>query len=183
MKTLLLICLILVSLSCFSQGSDNSLEGVPLKERIVTGGGFGMAFDSYQDFISLSPLVGYRVTQKFIVGTSVTYRYTKYKYYQPAIKLNDYGVNPFMRYQIFGNFFVQAEYEYLNYQFPTGPEQSIRKNFNSFLAGGGFIQPISDKMALYATALYNFSYKDPIPGEYSPYYTPLILRAGITVGF
>jgi hypothetical protein len=162
---------------------DNSLEGVPLKERIVTGGGFGMAFGSSQDFISVSPMIGYRITQKFVAGTSVTYRYTKYKYYSPALKLTDYGVGPFLRYTIFNNVFLQAEYEYLNYEFPVSTEESTRKAFNSFLAGGGFIQPIGDKASFYVSALYNFSYKEPRTGEYSPYYSPLILRAGINVGF
>jgi hypothetical protein len=31
-------------------------------------------------------------------------------------------------------------------------------------------------------ALYNFSYTDPSPGEYSPYASPLIIRAGINIG-
>lgn len=162
---------------------ENNLQGVPLKERIVTGGGFGLAFGSTQDFISLSPMVGYKITEKFIAGTSITYRYTKYKYYNPAIKLTDYGLGPFLRYTIFNNVFIQTEYEYLNYEFPTGPEQTTRKAFSSFLAGGGFIQPIGDKAAFYVSALYNFSYREPRPGEYSPYYSPLILRAGITLGF
>lgn len=163
--------------------NENSLEGVPFKERIVTGGGLGMAFGSSQDFISLSPIVGYKITEKFLGGISFTYRYTKYKYYKPSIKLIDYGFAPFLRYTIFNNVFVQAEYEYLNYEFPTGPEQTIRETFNSFLAGGGFIQPIGEKAAFYITALYNFSYSEPRPGEYSPYYSPLIVRAGVTVGF
>ena len=184
MRPLLFALFLIASVAVYAQkNDDNSLEGVPLKERIVTGGGFGMSFDSYQDFISVSPLIGYKFTQKFIGGTSITYRYTKYKYYKPAITLNDWGINPFLRYQIFGNFFIQAEYEYLNYEFPTAPEESTRKTFNSFLAGGGFIQPIGDKAAFFVTALYNFSYKDPLPNEYSPYYSPLVLRAGITFGF
>lgn len=163
--------------------NENSLQGVPFKERIVTGGGFGLAFGSSQDFISLSPMIGYKITEKFIAGASITYRYTKYKYYSPAIKLTDYGFAPFLRYTIFENVFLQTEYEYLNYEFPTGPEVTTRKAFNSFLAGGGFIQPIGDKAAFYVSALYNFSYTEPRPGEYSPYYSPLILRAGITLGF
>ena len=163
--------------------NENSMKGTPLRERIVTGGGFGMAFGSQQDFISLSPFIGYKLTQKLIAGTSFTYRYTKFKYYSPSITLIDYGVAPFLRYAIFNNFFVQAEYEYLNYEFPTGPEQTIRETFNSFIAGGGFIQPITDKSSFYVSAMYNFSYVEPKAGGYSPYYSPLILRAGITVGF
>lgn len=162
---------------------DSNLKGTPFKERIVTGGGLGLSFGSTQDFISVSPMVGYRVTERLLAGTGITFRYTKYKYYQPALTLTDWGFNPFLRYTLFKNIFVHTEYEYLNYEFPTTPEESIRKAFNSFLAGGGFIQPISKNSAFYLTALYNFSYVEPLPGQYSPYYSPLILRAGVSVGF
>lgn len=183
-------CLLLVFLtaSAYAQsnrndGYDNSLKGVPLKERIVVGGGLGLSFGSQQDFFSISPTIGYKVTERMLAGTGVTYRYTKYKYYSPAIKLTDYGFNPFVRYTIFSGIFLQAEYEYLNYEFPVTTETSIRKNYNSFLAGAGFIQPIGNKAAFYVLALYNFSYQDVQPGQYTPYPSPLILRGGVTLGF
>jgi len=179
----ILICLALISEAQNKGGYDSNLKGIPFKERIITGGGLGLSFGSTQDFISISPMVGYRVTERLLAGTGITFRYTKYKYYQPALSLTDWGFNPFLRYTIFNNIFLQTEYEYLNYEFPTTPEESIRKEFNSFLAGGGFIQPIGDKAAFYITALYNFSYKEPLPYEYSPYYSPFILRAGVSIGF
>lgn len=162
---------------------DNSLEGVPLKERIVVGGGLGLSFGSQQDFFSISPMVGYRITERMLAGTSITYRYTKYKYYSPAIKLTDYGFSPFVRYTIFKGIFIQAEYEYLNYEYPVTVEESIRKTYSSFLAGGGFVQPMGNKAAIYVLALYNFSYQNVQSNEYSPYSSPLILRGGITFGF
>src|SRR5688572_29490212 len=138
------IAFCIVGLLCsnlvFSQGEANSLEGVPFKERIVTGGGLGLSFGSYQDFFSVSPMIGYRVTAKLIAGTGITYRYTNYKIPNPNIKLNDYGVNPFLRFTVYRNIFVQTEFEHLNYEFPSSQTETIRKNFNSFLAGGGFVQ-------------------------------------------
>ena len=165
------------------KSDKNSLEGVPFKERLVTGGGLGLGFGSQVDYFSISPLVGYKITEKLVAGTSLTYRYTKYKYYTPALKLIDYGVGPFVRYSIFKNIFVQTEFEYLNYEFPTTPTESIRESYTSFLAGGGFFQPVGNKAVFFLTALYNFSYEEPLPGVYSPYYSPLILRAGISFGF
>ena len=80
----LIFCLIGLFCSgvAFGQGEANSLKGVPVKERIVTGGGFGLSFSSYQDFVSVSPQIGYLVTRRLIAGTGFTYRYTNYKYYQ-----------------------------------------------------------------------------------------------------
>lgn len=181
----LIFCL--TTVMAFSQSrnkdDDNSLEGVPFKERIVVGGGLGLQFGSQIDVISVSPMIGYRLTQKLMAGSSVTYRYTKYKYFNPSIKLTDYGVSPFVRYTIFNGFFLQAEYEHLSYEFPESATTTTRKGYNSFMAGGGFVQPIGDKAAFYLLALYNFSYQSVNPGEYSPYPNPLILRGGITFGF
>ncbi|MFZ6009362.1 MAG: hypothetical protein ACOYXT_03370 [Bacteroidota bacterium] len=176
---------ILLTFSCglaLAQGENNSLKGVPFKERIVTGGGFGLSFGSGQDFFSLSPVIGYSITAKFMAGTGITYRYTNYKYYKPSLKLNDYGVNPFLRYTVYRGFFLQTEYEYLNYEFPVTITETTRKGFSSFMAGGGLIQPLGDKAALYFMALYNFSYKSSDALTYTPYTSPLVIRAGINIG-
>ena len=109
----------LLSVQGFAQGENNSLKGMPLKDRIVTGGGLGLGFGSVQDFFSVSPMIGYRLTAKLLAGTGLTYRYTNYKVTRPSIKLNDYGVNPFLRFTVYRNIFVQTEYEHLNYEYPV----------------------------------------------------------------
>jgi hypothetical protein len=184
------VVLVFVGLLCssiaFGQGEANSLEGVPFKERIVTGGGLGLSFSSYQDFFSISPQIGYMVTRRLMAGTGFTYRYTNYKYFKPSMKFNDYGVSPFLRFTVYRNIFIQTEYEYLNYEdfrYPVTPaRETVRRNFSSFLAGGGFVQPVGQKISFYIMAMYNFSYKNAAAGEYSPYDSPLIVRAGINVG-
>jgi len=176
---IILICGIF-SFEGFSQGKDNSLEGMPLKERIVTGGGVGLGFGSVQDYFSVSPMIGYRVTARLLAGTGLTYRYTNYKVTNPSIKLNDYGVNPFLRFTFYRNIFLQTEFEHLNYEFPVSVAETTRKTFDSFLAGGGFIQPLGERLAFYVMALYNFSYQDQ--ALYSPYDSPLVIRAGINIG-
>lgn len=168
------------SFVAFSQGQDNSLKGMPLKDRIVTGGGVGLSLGSVQDFFSVSPVIGYRLTAKLLAGTGVTYRYTNYKIIKPSIKLHDYGVNPFLRFTVYRNIFIQTEYEYLNYEFPVTYTETTRRNFDSFLAGGGFIQPIGERLSFYVMALYNFSYQETT--QYSPYDSPLVIRAGINIG-
>ncbi len=164
---------------------ENSLKGVPWKERIVTGGGMGLGFGSGQDYISLSPMIGYAITKKFVAGTGLTYRYTKYKDIYPGkdVSVNDYGVNPFLRYTVYKGIFLQTEYEYLNYEGIILPTlETMRADFGSFMAGGGFLQPIGSKAAFFVLAMYNFSYRDPRPGEYLPYASPWVIRAGISVG-
>jgi hypothetical protein len=170
-----------MSFTAFSQGEANSLEGMPLKDRIVTGGGLGLGFGSVQDYFSVSPMIGYRLTAKLLAGTGLTYRYTNYKVVKPSIKLNDYGVSPFLRFTVYRNIFIQTEYEYLNYEYPVFPYvENTRRTFDSFLAGGGFIQPLGERFAFYLMALYNFSYQDQV--QYSPYDSPIVIRAGINIG-
>jgi hypothetical protein len=178
----LILILAISGKEVFCQGKANSLKGTPFKERIVTGGGMGLGFGSTQDFISVSPVIGYRLTQKLIAGTNFTYRYTSYKVVTPSIKLNDYGVGPFLRFTVYRNIFIQTEYEYLNYEYPISAQETLRYDFKSFLGGGGFIQPISKNVAFYLVALYNFSYKDPAPNEPRAYNSPLIVRGGINIG-
>lgn len=166
----------------FGQGEANSLKGTPFKERIITGGGMGLGFGGTQDFISVSPVIGYMLTKKLMAGTSVTYRYTSYKRVQPSIKLNDYGVSPFVRFTVYKNIFLQTEYEYLNYEYPLSTRETMRYDFRSLLAGGGFIQPLGKNLGFYLMALYNFSYKDPVPGQPQAYTSPLVIRGGINIG-
>lgn len=177
---LVLLFALVLPLEGFSQGKDNSLKGMPLKDRIVTGGGLGLGFGSVQDYFSVSPMIGYRLTAKLLAGTGVTYRYTNYKVVRPSIKLNDYGLNPFLRFTVYRNIFLQTEYEYLNYEFPVNVAETTRRSFDSFLGGGGFIQPIGERFAFYLMALYNFSYENTL--QYSPYDSPWVIRAGLNIG-
>lgn len=183
-KLVLLSAFVFVSLAASAQWGDEEMSEKPtLRERVFTGGGFGLSFSNYYDYISISPLIGYRITPKLAGGIQVQYRYTKYKQTTPKISTNDYGVSPFLRFSVYGPLFLHAEYEYLNYEFPLSASESTRKAYNSFLAGGGYFQPIGRSAGFYIVALYNFSYTDPQPGEFSPYDNPLVLRVGITAGF
>ena len=160
-----------------AQGEDNSLKDVPPSERVIFGGGVGLGFGSYQDYIMISPSIGYMLTKKLMAGVNLTYQYNKYKYYTPAITSNSYGGGPFARFMVYRGIFIQAEYEYLNYDlFET------RQDYTSFMLGGGFIQPIGGKAAFYLSVLYNFNYDTPNPNEYYPYSSPWVIRAGISLG-
>lgn len=185
MKRIILI--LLATILCqvaFAQWGEEEMSDEPsFKERIFFGGGFGLSFSSYYDYVSVSPMVGYRLTPKVATGLQIQYRYSKYKQYVPKFSTNDYGLSPFIRYNFYGPLFLHAEYEYLNYEYQVSSDNMARKAYNSFLAGGGFFQPLGRSAGFYIIALYNFSYKDPGYGEFSPYDSPLVLRAGVTVGF
>jgi hypothetical protein len=185
MKRLWFLLFLLGSIqTTFGQWGDQPMQEKPSwQDRMFFGGGLGLSFSQSYDFVSVSPIVGYRLTQKLATGFNFIYRYTKYKYVTPNFSTNDYGISPFLRYQIYGPLFLHAEYEHLNYQYITYSGETFRQSYNSFLAGGGFFQPLGRNAGFFAVALYNFSYNAPGPNDYYPYGSPWILRAGITAGF
>jgi len=187
MKTLALaIILIMFSTLAFAQWGEEEMDQKPsIRDRIFVGGGLGgLSFSSYYDYVAINVLGGYKITPKLAGGVQVQYRYTKYKQYNPDFTANDYGVSPFLRFNFWGPLFLHAEYEYLNYAYLNNQFESDRKGFSSFMAGGGFFQPIGRRAGFYLAALYNFSYKDPTTStDFYPYNSPFIIRAGITAGF
>jgi hypothetical protein len=187
MKTCVIILLLVLTASFQANaqwGNEEMVEKPAFKDRIFTGGGVGMSFSQSYDFISLSPIIGYRLSQKLAAGTSIIFRYTNYKYVTPKVNTTDYGVSPFLRYQFYGPLFLHAEYEYLNTQYLDASYTRVRKDFTSLMAGGGFFQPMGRHTAFFITVLYNFSYRNPTNQfDYYPYSSPLVLRAGFTAGF
>ena len=78
-------------------------------------------------------------------------------------------------------FFLQAEYEYLSYEFLRLDGSQDRDTFDSVLGGGGYMQPLAPNTAMYVTALYHFSYDSS--DIYRPYTDPWVFRVGVAVGF
>lgn len=158
-------------------------------DKIYVGGGFGASFGNYT-YVNISPIIGYKVTPKLSVGLRLMYQYTTYDYYDKQdlrwkkYSGNDFGVGGFARFMVKGPFYLQAEYEHLNYDGLDYTGYS-RSSFNSFMAGGGITQPIGGKAFFFMTAMYNFSYQnfDNSNVYRSPYDSPWVIRIGITAGF
>ena len=172
-------------LTVFGQWSEEQLVEKPsIRDRIFTGGGIGLSFNRDVDFFSISPLIGYRLSQRAAAGVSLIYRHTTYKYVDPRVSTDDFGISPFVRFQVYGPLFLHTEYEYLNNEYILFNGERTREVFSSFMAGGGFFQPLGRNAGLFAVALYNFSYRNPSSAfDYYPYTSPWVLRAGITAGF
>jgi hypothetical protein len=180
----LLVLGLLAPLSTQAQVSMQSVEqtkaAAPAQPRIFYGGTIGLGFGDVQYF-ELSPLIGVNLTPQLGVGLQLTYRHRKDTRYQQDLTTDDYGATLFGRYRLPGPFYLQAEYEYLDYEYRTSftTNTTDRSNFSSFMAGGGVSQAVGGNASIYATLLYNFSYDQ----EDSPYSNPWILRFGVGVGF
>lgn len=148
-------------------------------DRVYTGGGIGLQFGS-QTYVNISPLIGYRLTEKFSVGLSGTYLYYKYKDYNPiySYSSNTYGGSVFSRYLIFENLFAHVEYEILRLQVRDNVSRLLgKRDITSVLVGAGYRQMLGERSSINLMILYNLN-----ETAYSPYQNPIIrLSFGIGI--
>ena len=140
------------------------------KDKVFVGGGLGAQFGDITS-VELSPIVGYKVTERFHAGLGITYRYfedTRVNY-----STNIWGGSVFGRFLITENIFAHAEYEALNGQWEFDREPYI---INSVFIGGGFMQRFGNSFAA-IMLLYNIN-----DSAFNPYTNPII-RINFGVGF
>ncbi|MDA7744660.1 hypothetical protein N8911_01030 [bacterium] len=143
-----------------------------LKERLFFGGNLGAQFGSYT-YINVAPLGGLKISDKWSIGTQITYSYVNINYSNYRYQDHIYGASLFSRYFIFKNIFAHVETEALNGDWKANGE---RFNVNSLFLGGGYVYRISDKAGVGITAMFNV-----LQNQYSPYRNPII-NAGFTYG-
>lgn len=143
------------------------------------GGGIGANFANDKSYFELSPMIGRHVLGSLSVGVGGSYRYTKDKRVEPEVTSHDYGLNVFARYSVSQSLFLEAAVEHINYEQNFSDLSSERRNFTSYMAGGGIKQSLGNNTSFYASALYNFSAED----DDSPYDDPWNIRFGIAKGF
>lgn len=140
--------------------------------KVFVGGNMGLQFGTIT-LVNISPLIGYKITDRLSAGITTTYIY--YKYNTINFSSSIYGAGVFARLNILENVFGHAEYEVLNvdsYDFP-----GTRTNIENIFVGGGFSQPIGANSSYTIMALWNLG-----DSKYSPYSNP-ILRMGFNIGF
>ena len=166
-KSFLVLIILFSSLfSGFSQDTqdDNYSSSVFKKKwkdnfqnKIFYGGNLGLQFGTVT-MIDISPMVGYKLTEKLYPGIGFTYQYMNVRDYLDS-KFNIYGGRLFLRYYFFERFFAHAEYEYLfyrtNYYSSNGMDQQI--NLNNILLGGGIREQVSDNVWINLTVLWNIN--------------------------
>ena len=212
MRRLFSICLFVYLLInsdiSFSQkDSKIAKQKSPIAERIFIGGSLGFSIGTYSSLIDVSPIFGYAVTEDFIAGFGLTYKYYKYKDYFYNIdngelddfKSNMYGVSIWSRYYLskigipfIENIFLHAEVEpltfinkyrfspYGSYLDPWGSRYEKGDegiNLTGIFLGGGLRQMIGGRSYLYIEAVWNVN-----EDLYSPYSNPRI-RIGVAAGF
>lgn len=162
-----------------SQVYPQYLESEPTAvQRIFYGGNIGLSFGTVT-YISVNPLVGYRLTNRISAGVGINYTFAKSNYYN--YRGNMYGGNVFASFVIVKNLgevlsfyqgsgiLIYAEYNLMNvsnyYDFPG---TSI-KYIASPMAGVAFQSPIGTRSYMLIMLLFNFN-----ESSISPYPNPII---------
>lgn len=113
--------------------------------RFWYGAGGGLNFGSFNGsnlfIVSLSPMVGYKLTPEFSIGprAELSYIHSRANNRGAVTKENyfDYGIGVFTRYKVFKQFFAHAEYQIENARSRTiGVDD--RETRNNFFFGGGY---------------------------------------------
>jgi len=175
-KLIIFTLFLFTSVSLKAQTGNEIDQDSDWKERIFIGGNMGLSLGTDNTVISVSPIIGYRITNELSAGVGVSYTYQNVKIFNDKQSFNHYGGSVFARYTIYEPFFAMAQYEFMSYD--NG--EFGRFGYNAFLMGGGIMQPLGGNAMLAFTALYNFSY---LEGEPGPYRSPWVIGGGVSVGF
>ncbi len=176
-----LLTLCILSVHVYGQDQQQNRSKPPkhseFMDKVFVGGGFNMWFSDSYSFIELSPIVGYKVTDRFSAGVGVTYQYLQRKYYYPNGQEfnnsdNVFGGRLFARYQLVGPLFMYGEFEDLNLEVHQYNNQFEREWVPGMFLGGGLMQPFGRKGGVAIMFLYNVMYDD----LRSPYNSPFVYR-------
>ena len=165
------IVFLLVSTVGFAQNNDTTRSGFDyFKKRVYLMGGLGLNFGNVT-VVNVSPVLGYRFTNKIHGGIGISYTY--FNNVSMKFSTNIYGGNIFGRFFILENLFAHLEYEKLYLRWSDG----YKYNLTNIYIGGGYNQRLGGNAFAGILVLYNLN-----QSPYSPYSNPII-RGGIGIGF
>jgi hypothetical protein len=143
--------------------NEKEEEKGKFKDKLTFGGNIG-AFFGTNTFINVNPLVGYKVTEKWVAGLGVNYIYYNNIGFQGSLL----GKSIWSRYYLLENIFAHTEFEAIRYTQSSLAELN-KRNVNVALVGLGYQSNYFGISVMY----------DLIQDPYSPYSSPLIRVGGM----
>jgi len=156
---------------------ETDVSEMKLKDRLTYGGNFGLNFGDIT-MVDISPMIGYRTTNKWVNGVGLTYQY--YEQRRVSFKTSTFGGRAFSRHMVYKNVFAHGEYELLKFNvLSRNLEQNPAHWFPALFVGGGVFQSFGGKSqsGLVITVMYNLIYT---PNN-SLYISPFQFRIGFMI--
>jgi hypothetical protein len=185
-NAVLVILSLLLAMSAAAQEAPPTPKAAvapPPPDPWFVGGAIGFAFGDDVNYAEFSPILGFRVSQKFQLGASLTFRYRKDKRYEPDLSTTDAGGSLFGRYFVLDPIFLQVEVERLNWEFVDILDDEfvvVDSVYTGYYAGLGYYLPMGSNGAMYMSFMWDFSYDSNEP---SPNPHPWLIRIGYGVTF
>ncbi len=177
-----LLCLLLAGLG-LSSAFSQEFKDLKFKDKLFLGGNFGLMFGT-ETYVNLSPVVGYRLTERLSAGLGPIYQYYSLKTIGERFKSHIYGGRGFASYTVIRDLnkviplgiplaiFGHVEYEALNMErqlidFPLSLDTG-RFWLENVLVGGGFGQPVGQRSSFQIMILWNLNetaaslYQNPV---------------------
>lgn len=142
--------------------------------RFYYGGSVGLLLSNDYTRVSVQPMAGYKLTEKFSLGSRIGYEYLKDRREDRDFESHSYGGGVFTRYRVIRSAYAHVEFEYTSYDFGT------EREWVPFLfVGGGYAQPLAKDTQLMVEVLF-----DVLQDPDSPYESgEPVVNVGIVVGF
>jgi len=154
------------------------VKDLTFRERFFVGGFIGLQFGT-QTAINISPIGGFRFTNRLAAGLGGTYQYYNDRFFGRSFTTHVYGYSFFTNYKIFRRVFLQAEAEQLNLQSRDEgilAQPGTRVWETNWFLGGGYQIPIAEKAWFNIMVLYNFNENS------QAYFQNPIFRFGVNIG-
>ena len=139
-------------------------EKVDFAQNLWYGGGMQINFGAnqyYSQFVfGLSPMVGYKITNRFSAGPRVSVIFNSFRIQTTTgvekITPISWSVGAFSRYQILSTIFAHVEYEYKNEAYLTYNLETQYEKRNNFYLGAGYASNSGSLIRYEIMLLYNF---------------------------
>ncbi len=157
----------------------------PFKDKLFTGGNANLGLTQNFFFLSLSPMVGYKVNDK--LGAGIGTRYNLLRNTITGYSNSYYGGSIFGRYQVINEIYVHSELEGLQAYNLNPQSPNYRQRAPAYMWFNGIGYSSGDHFKVNIMVLY-----DVIDHPNSPYQNsylsrnprlPVIIRGGFSIGF
>lgn len=155
------LILSLVFISFIAQAQKDIDEQSSWRDRVFVGGGGGLGggtdrFGNRYFSFSVTPVLGYMVTPKISSGSGFSYQSVNFS--DIGIKYNQFGVMPFVRYNM-DALFLTTEFNYLNLPTLNSNYDTTDRIFTTrFLAGAGYAVPVGSRTKVNMVGLYDLAF-------------------------